>query len=380
MIKTVFNFIKKQINSLRAFVLVSYICIMIFVLYLPSVVQQIQRQDELNICTFADLISEELLELFTKETGIKVNCKYCELDSEMWTQLSMTGGRGLDLVTPIGLIASRLAKANLLQPIDHKSLVNFGGFHKVFQNKNFDYELNYHIPFAWTYYGIGYKKSFFEPYGIVPDSLQAIFEPDKYFAAHPELLKSYKVALFEDNPLELLLLGALHKTGDVNSLKDPFQMQNIINSYINHKHRWLYAYISANMRYYLNSVVPVVLSFAALLKDLIDEDRQDYGSCFPKEGTALVAQTFCIPSGAQNIEAAHKFMDFFMSEKMLLEVFNSTGYLPTKIDLLQTLKEEHPDFSNFIPTEEQMEKLASSNSLLTEKQIEQAWLAVKCAS
>jgi hypothetical protein len=69
-----------------------------------------------------------------------------------------------------------------------------------------------------------------------------------------------------------------------------------------------------------------------------------------------------------------------MSDKMLLEVFNSSGYLPVKENLLTVLKEENPDLESFIPTEEQMQKLVSSNSIMTDREIQHTWLAVKCAS
>jgi spermidine/putrescine transport system substrate-binding protein len=354
--------------------------VMLLVLYLPSIIKKMMPSDELNICTFADLISEDLLEQFTKETGIKVNCKYCELDSEIWTQLSMSEGKGLDIVTPIDATAARLTKAKLLQKVNKKLLPSLGGYHQVFLNKDFDPDLEYNTPFAWTYYAIGYNKSFFEPYEVVPTSLQAIFEPDKVFKNNLELLNSYKVIILEDNPQELLFLGALYNSGTIANLTQPEERKKIKKLFIAQKRNWLYAYVSANMQYYLNSVVPVAITFAALLKELIDEERESFGCCFPEEGSALVAQNFCIPVGSKNVEAAHKFINFFMSDKMLLEVFNSSGYLPVKENLLTVLKEENPDLESFIPTEEQMQKLVSSNSIMTDREIQHTWLAVKCAS
>jgi spermidine/putrescine-binding protein len=378
MIKWLFR-LKGKINWLRVFVLGGYLALLLAVLYLPCVYRILRPKNELNVCTFADLIDVELIERFEEETGIKVNCKYCELDPEMWTQLVATGGKGLDLITPADFVAKRLLNAGLLQKIDKSLLSNLGDYHEIFLDKEFDKELDYCVPFGWNYYAIGYNKKFFAPHGITPTSLQSVFEPEKSFFDVPALLSNYKVAVFEDNPHELISLGSLYLFGSVGKLAEAGVSSKVIDLFVTHKRLWLYAYVSANMKYYLSSVVPIVISMASLLKDLLEEDGDTFGSCVPQEGTIFVPQNFCIPKGAKNLSAVHKFIDYFMSSDMLLEVFHAGGYLPVKKSLLRSLKEEAA-LCTLIPSEKEMKKLLPGTIPLTPRQVEQAWLAVKSAT
>jgi|GEM_PF-4795967 len=378
MIKKIVRF-WERFATLRSLILAVYIGIFLLVLYGPKIYRALQYKNELNICTFADLIDTELIERFEKATGIKVNCKYCELDPEMWAQLKITGGGGLDLVTPADFVASRLKQAGLLQKINKSALRQLAGCHPIFLRKDFDTGLDYCVPFAWNYYSLGYNKEFFAKHQTIPDSLQAIFEPQKAFADKPALLKDYKFAVFEDNPHELIAMGCLYLLGnDMQQLANQKVCDKVIKLFVNHKHTYLYAYVAANMRYYLTSVVPVALSFVSQFKDLIEEQPELFGTQVPKEGTVFVPQNFCIPFGAKNVAAAHKFIDFFLTNEMLLEVFYTGGYLPVKTALLEQLREEIA-FSSLIPNEKEMQQFCAGALPLTLKQVEQTWLAVKTA-
>lgn len=368
------------VNSSRLLIFTFYFSLMTFFLYLPTIVYLFRPSNELNICTFADLIDldAKYFERFEQKTGIRVNVKYVELDSEILVQLVAGKGAGFDLVTPSDVIVSQLVKAGLLQKLNYQLLEKKVRSHDTLSKKDFDPGLNYCLPFAWTYYSIGYNKSYFEGSGVVPDSLQAIFDPDVFFGDHTELLKNYKVALLEDNPQELLLIGGLYLFGDVSGLTERSQVARIIDLYGQHKHRWLYAYISSNMLYYLSSVVPVVLSFTSTLKRAIEEDSSVFGSACPKEGSVLVPQNFCIPSGAKNVEAAHKLIDFFMSDEVLEEIFETSGYIPADDKMLKQLRNNH-EFGALVPNESLLEKMIPVTRNFSFREIERAWLAVKCA-
>ncbi len=367
----------RRVNIARITIFSFYLTLIFILLFVPKLVKYFSPRDELSICTFADLMPIDLIEKFEKETGIKVNVKYCELDPEFWAQLALNNGKGLDLVTPTDFIASRLVKAGLLQKVDKSLLSNMVGFHEKFLRKDFDQDLDYCIPFSWNYYAIGYNKEFFQKYNQPePTSLQAVFEPQAFFD-NPEMLQKYKVALFEDNAQELIFLGALHLFKEIPTAFSVLDQKRIKDLFIQHKHNWLYAFVSANMSYYLNSVVPVVLCFASLLKNLLEDNFEKIGSFYPKEGSVVVPQSFCIPIGAKNLKAVHKFIDFFIENQLQLEVFDAGGYLPVKSELLKSLRTDRPEFFNFIPSAEEMENLVFINQVMSLEETEQLWMGIK---
>jgi spermidine/putrescine transport system substrate-binding protein len=74
---------------------------------------------ELSIYNWSDYIAEDVVPLFEKETGIKVNYSTYESNEEMMAKLQVGAG-GYDLVVPTGYIVTVLAAQGLLHPIDRR--------------------------------------------------------------------------------------------------------------------------------------------------------------------------------------------------------------------------------------------------------------------
>lgn len=371
------NLFKYTINVRRLFVFFCSFFIFFIILFSHKFCN-LKEHHALTICTFADLIKPEMIDKFKEKTGMNVIVKYCELDAEFWTQLSTNNGEGFDLITPVDGIVARLKNANLLKKIDKSKIENISGIDDKFLSKEFDKNLDYCLPFAWTYYAIGYKKKFFENANKLPNSLQAIFEPNKFFVNYLDLLTNYKIAFFEDNPLEMLFLAGQYLLGDEIETLNQTAMQDLVKAtFIQMKNNWLYAFVAANMQYYLSAVVPVVISYASMLKDLVEESPEEFGILFPKEGSVLVQQNFCIPKGAIHENEAHEFINFFLSEEMLKDVFDSSGYLPVKTEALIDIKNENPGFGDLIPNQEQFDKLIFVKQLFSAEKTEEIWLSIK---
>lgn len=373
----------KKINFKRLFVLIFVLVIFIGILFLPNLINNIfNKKSRLTVCTFADLINSDLISKFEEDTGIEVSVKYCEMDSEFWTQLYMNNGEGFDVVTPTNLIVNQLKEVDFLKKIDKSKLDNFGGIDPKFSAKEFDLNLEYCVPFAWTFYAIGYNKKFFESMGVsYPTSLRALFEPQKFFENGSEdFFAKYKIALYEDDFREMLFLGALHLFGNENVLKVASDkgLLEVRDLFVDIKRKWLHAFIASNIRYYITFVVPTLLCFGSILiKDLLQNDSENFGMICPQEGSIIVEQNFCIPKGAKNIDAAHKFINYFISESCASSIFETSGYFSVKTKLMKKVFEDFPDLREFFPTKEQFERLIFTSKRLTARRAEQAWLSVK---
>ncbi len=352
------------------------LCIFLFtgglLLYLPTFVKWLRKKEELVLYTFADLLDNELIEKFEKQHGIKVNVKNFELDSEIWTQLFINKGAGADLITPSSNIVTRLSKAELIQKIDFSRLSNADNLHPLFCDKRQDCIIkSCSVPFAWSFYALGYNKKSIEKLQRKPSSLAAIFDPGKYFGVSSS---DYKVVIYEDNPQELLLLGSLFLYGHAKKSFDHETLKEIKRLYSVHKHKWLYSYINANIMYYLTFAVPVLLTFASHLKNIIEEHPEDFDMAIPEEGSVLVLQNFAIPKKSKNVDAAYKFINYIMQDSVMMDFFNYYGYLPAKKNVLDEIRQ---NFSRFVPSEEQMKRFISVDQNITPEQAESFWIGVK---
>src|SRR5436190_984369 len=72
---------------------------------------------ELNLFAWSEYVPQEVLDGFTKETGIKVNYETYASNEEMLSKLLAGGGR-YDVIQPSEYTVEALAKANKLAPLD----------------------------------------------------------------------------------------------------------------------------------------------------------------------------------------------------------------------------------------------------------------------
>ena len=294
---------------------------------------KLHSEQEICVCTFADLLNKEIVSEFEKETGIKVLLKYCEFDSEFLSQMSSFSGKNIDLVTPTNFIAKKLLKKALIDDfIDTSSIKNLKSVHPKFKNGYASLEKS-SIPFAWTYYIMAYNPAFFE--NETPKKLAAIFDAAQEFKSD-SLLKKYKFSIFEDNPLEiisLLSLFAFGKTGELTSQEKLTQALKKLGNYKKH----LNSYISSNLDYHLKFTSPLILTHASLFKKT---ENKSLTFCVPEEGTLIVPQFFCISKNSSKKELAIKFINFILQEKIMTQIFQKSGYLPCNENLLKCLEED----------------------------------------
>ncbi|MCV5917626.1 extracellular solute-binding protein, partial [Escherichia coli] len=92
---------------------------------------------ELYFYNWSEYIPNEVLEDFTKETGIKVIYSTYESNESMYAKLK-TQGSGYDLVVPSTYFVSKMRKEGMLQEIDKKKLSHFSDLDTNFLDKPFD--------------------------------------------------------------------------------------------------------------------------------------------------------------------------------------------------------------------------------------------------
>lgn len=110
--------------------------------------------DELYFYNWSEYIPSDVLEEFTKETGIKVIYSTYESNETMYAKLKTHGG-GYDLVVPSTYYVSKMREENMLQKIDKSKLSHFDEIDPNFLHKPFDPQNDYSIPYIWGATGIG---------------------------------------------------------------------------------------------------------------------------------------------------------------------------------------------------------------------------------
>lgn len=366
---------------IRVYLILFYCFVLGFILYFPVIINKIRTPNqnaEIYVSSYSDIITENLFRKFEAETGIKVNSKYCDQDSEMWTQLFMNSEHGYDLITPTDFMVKIMINDGLLQPINSHELENYKNIENHFLHLQCDPINEFSVPFAWSVHGIGFRESFFyskkEQYH--PESLAFIFTPESVFgkkALTTGEFKNYRISLV-DEPMELIFLASIFLFGGVNNFS-PENLELIKKTLIDQR-KWTRAYTSSDVNYYLGHCSQVVLALAAHVKKAMDSNGK-YNFKIPKEGSIMLIQHFCIPKEAKNPELALKLIDFILSPENQADIFNQSGFAPVNNLAKSLIDAGYTKNENFFPKEETFSKLFMLNNKLSVDKAEELIFTVK---
>lgn len=320
--------------------------------------------ETLHVFNWSDYMNEGPggpVDVFEQKTNIDVT--YDVFDSNEVLEAKLLSGKtGYDIVFPSNNFIGRQINAGVFQKLDRSKLSNFKHLDKNILRvlEIVDPGNKYSIPYMWGSTGIGYninkvKQAFGDEKAPI-DSWDLVFKPE--YAAK---LKDIGLVMLDD-PSEILS-ATLHYLGlDPNSLnpKDytdkalPLLMS--IRPYIKYFHSSLYINDLAN------GDIGVVVGWSG---DILQaRDRADEAGAgvkiayyIPKEGAATWYDMMAIPADADNVDNAHKFLDFLMEPKVIAGITNYVAFPNANADAMQYVDESIRNDPGIYPSEETMKGL-----------------------
>ena len=117
-----------------------------------------EEAKELNVFSWSEYIPQEVVNGFTKETGIKVVLSTYESNEAMYAKLKLLGAKGYDLVVPSGYFVEVMAQDNLLAKLDKSKIKGLGNLDPASLNQPFDRGNALTIPYMWGTVGLLVNK------------------------------------------------------------------------------------------------------------------------------------------------------------------------------------------------------------------------------
>lgn len=292
---------------------------------------------ELIILNWQDYLSFDLIEKFEQEN----NCIVTELtttsNEAMFTDI-LNRKVPYDVVIPSDYMIDKLQKNNLLNEIDKDKLnyyydednnpVFVKELYELMTNeKNISY-LDYYVPYFWGSLCIMYsKKNFPEIEEIVQThGFDVFFEPDL-------LPKGAKVAMYDSSRDSFaaaeLYLGYSLNTTDEKELKECADLLKKSNF-----KQWKTDELKIDVASG-NTDVALVYSgdfFDAYYADIEGDNPQNvetYGVYAPTKANNVFYDGMVIPVTSQEVDLAHKFIDFILNPENNYTNTEAVGYCPT---------------------------------------------------
>lgn len=267
---------------------------------------------ELNIYMWSEYLSQDLVDQFTEETGIKVNFSYMSTSEEAAAKITSGGGDEYDLVMPCDADMTALINGGYLEEINLENLPNFDNLGDIYKYRDFDPENKYAIPYMMNYVYVVYN----------PETCP--IEIDEYADLLDPALEGQIASVTGPRNLFPIALSSLGY--DPNSQND----EEIAEAY-----EWLKKYVPNVAGFDSDSAETMLINGAASVGFLFDGQASKAFSEMGddalvvaelKDAVQLGVDEFVIPKGAKNKENAEKFLNF------LLDAENMAFNLQTMMD------------------------------------------------
>ena len=324
----------------------------------------------INVYNWGQYISDgadgslDVLEEFTRRTGIGVNYTTFATNEELYAKLAI-GGTDYDVIIPSDYMVSKLIQNGMLAKLDYNNIPNAAYIDDRFRNPEYDPTNEYSVPYTWGVIGIFYNKT------MVDESEEEIswdiLWNEKYAG---------KILMF-DNSRDAFGIAQIRLGLDFNTT-DPqdwhaaadllAQQKPLIQSYVMDQ---IYNKMGNNEA----ALAPYYAGDAALLL----EENENIGFVVPKEGTNLFVDAMCIPATSPHKAEAEAFINFMCDPEIGAANMEYVGYSTPESAVEELLDPEIIENPVFYPDEETLRNAQVYASLPEELNLllDDLWVQVK---
>ncbi len=266
---------------------------------------------EVVVYNWGEYIDPETLELFEKETGIKVIYDEFETNETMYPKVE-AGATVYDVICPSDYTIRKMIENDLLQELNFDHIPNAKNIGKQYYDSAMEFDPGnlYAVPYCWGTVGILYNKTMVdEPV----DSWTILWDP-----------KYKDNILMQDSVRDAFMVALKTKGYSMNTLD--LDELNEAKNYLLEQKDLVQAYVVDQVRDKMignEAALGVIYSGEAIYTQ---RENPDLEYVIPKEGTNVWIDAWVIPKNAKNVENAEKFIDFMCRPDIALMNFDYITY------------------------------------------------------
>jgi spermidine/putrescine-binding protein len=282
------------------------------------------RAADLNIYCWDEYLPKDVLEDFTKRTGVKVTLTLYDSNEAMLAKVA-SGVTSYDLIFPSEYAVRILAEKKLVRELDKSRIPNWKNLDPDLLDKNYDPGNRHAVPYFFGTTGIGYNR---KQIGRDVDSWSALFDP-KY---------SGKIMMLKD--MRECFTAALKTMGKSVNEKDPAVLRQAGDK-LKAQKALVKAYDSDTFAEELRrGTVVLAQGYNGQLAKLVAEDPRQFGYVVPREGATVWIDNVCIPTKAPNPDAAHAFINYLLEPDIGARIVNAASYASANKAAREKIKPE----------------------------------------
>ncbi len=294
----------------------------------------------INVFNWGEYISDgtegtlDVNAAFEELTGIKVNYTNYESNEAMYTKMK-SGAVSYDIVIPSDYMIQRMISEGMLQKLDFSKIDNYENVLPEYRGLYFDPEDAYSVPYTVGMTGLIYNTTMVEE---TPTSWGIMW--DERYADDILTFNNSRDAF----SLAQLLLGQdVNSTNiaDWDAAADKLKEQNAV----------LQARVMDEVFNKMEAGNAAIAAYYAGDYLIMVEENEDLAFVYPEEGTVFFVDSICIPSNAQNYEAALMYINFLLETQIATANAEAIAYASPLINVREN--EDYYYYQNEVlyPTE-----------------------------
>jgi len=339
------------------------------------------EEKTVNVYNWSDYITEEALQQFTAETGIKVNYDVYDSNEVLDAKLS-AGASGYDVVFPTGAaFFSKQIKSGIFQKLDKSKLSNWSKIDKrvLALLAQSDPGNQYGATYMQAATGIGYNQAKVNQAapGQALDGWATVFNP-----ALVSRFKSCGVSLLDDSTEVFAAALAFKGLSPILQAKPELKAASEVVTAVRPSIRYFHS--SKYINDLANGDICVAHGYVGDLVQARNRAREagngvDIRIVIPKEGAVLNVDAIAIPADAPHPGNAHRFIDFLLRPEIIAAITNKVGYANAIPESLPMVRDDVKNDPVIYMPDSLRSKLFVTPLVSNEFQRERsrAWLMVK---
>jgi putrescine transport system substrate-binding protein len=334
-----------------------------------------------NFYNWSNYMAPDVLENFTKETGIRVVYDTFDANETLETRL-MAGKSGYDVVVPTAYFLQRQIKANIFQKLDKSKLPNLANAWPVVTQRLATYDPGnlYAANYMWGTTGIGYNVKM----------AQKILGPDAKIDSWDIVFKPENLAKFKDCGVHVLdsaddiFPAALSYLGlDPNSTKqaDLEKAADLvlkIRPYVRkfHSSEYLSALATGEICLVVGWSGDVLQARSRALEAKSDIET---GYAIPKEGAQMFFDNLAIPADAKNVAEAYELINYLYRPEIAAKNSDFLSYANGNLASQKLIDAKILNDNNIYPDDAMLQKLfvITARDPAMQRVINRLWTKVK---
>lgn len=268
------------------------LCVLLLLALLPVCAS---AEQVVNVFNWEDYIDPAVIDLFEKETGIKVNYMNFTTNEDMIVQVEANPG-AFDLCFPSDYIVERMIANDMLAEINYDHIPNAKYTLENLLNPGYDPENRYSVPYMWGTVGILYNTTMVDE---TVDSWGILW--DQKYMGNVFMMDSIRDSM----GITLKYLGYSMNTNEIPALMAAKQklieqkQSGVVKAY----------QVDETKDKMVAGEAALALMWSGDAQYAIDLNP-DLAFAVPKEGSNVWVDPMVIPKDARNKENAEIFIDF----------------------------------------------------------------------